>query len=426
MESSDPFAAFDQARKELKKKSRQVRLLLVDLVGSTGYKTRNLDINWVTRLKTFYDTVMKAVGGKGKCKLLGDGILVSFFDDKISAGDIVTLAQKILTEIEEPNKELRGEHSIRVRIVLNCGTVYPFDDDDPQGTPVDKLFRMEKFVPDGCIGLTEEFAKEAGIAKPPIAYLQLKGLPEPKSHGLVVIGHAMTDELRRKLTDTTRFSALWSQPGEDVGAEVNLVGGYIQAETSHVQMGDVNAKLLSLLTLAALGYADRTELFDSSSFPSDVYQQNIISIGGPCNNSLTENLLAGLPVGFEITDDDEDATPLIIKGGQSGRFEAIRDDEGRLTKDWGLFVRMQNPSNRSRRVIIGCGIESPGCEGIIRAFTPDNQHFSELMDKVASLGSGKDGDPLPDFFCVMPFRVEANSHATLPNVQDQTRLIIPL
>jgi hypothetical protein len=426
MTASDPFAGYDELRREFQKKAKNTRLLLVDLASSTAYKAQNPEIIWITRLKKFYEVVTSASASIGTCKLLGDGILVTCDADRMSPKGLYDLAHRILKSVDKLNRDFVGNHKINIRLVLNSGEVFPFDGNDPQGTVVDKLFRMEKFVPDNCIGMTEEFAKDLGLNTTPIARFPLKGLPYPATHGLILSEETMTAAIQRKLRDDSYLAALWAQPGADAAAKIILVGGHIPGGAiSTVQMGDVNAKMQALHVLATLGFAEEIEVCDSSIFQASGYQRNIVAIGGPCFNSVTRNLLAKLPVEFEINDDGND-TPIVIRtGGPQIRLNAEYQSK-KVLADIGLFVRMKNPNNPDRQVIIACGIESPGVEGIVQAFTHENPHFSKLMAKVVALGPSGNGAEIPDFFCVMRIPVELGHRPALPPEDEQVKYIYRL
>ena len=391
MASDDPFSKFEALRHEFENAAKHARMLLVDLVGSTAYKGDHLEINWITRLKKFYDTVVSTMPSSASCKFLGDAVLVTFFDEGVTPNDIMKSADYLLGSIRALNRELPGAHSIKVRIILSSGKVFPFHNVDPQGSAVDKLFRMEKHVPTGCIGMTEEFAREGNYTEDVVARYHLRGLPNPPSHGLLLFGDAATPTVKKKLRDESRVAALWSQPIADESTRTLLVGGHIPGTTiSSVQMGDVNAKLCALRTLTSLDDPPKIEICDSASFPSTGYSQNIVAIGGPCFNTITEHLMAGLPLRFENCDGDDDITPIFVE--QTGcRFNS-ESDNGRLIKDWGVLVRMRNPNEPNRRVIIAAGIESPAVEGIVEAFTCGNPHISSLLEGVIALGPGSDGD----------------------------------
>lgn len=412
---------FSELRDRLKEEIKDGNFLLVDLAGSTIFKTKHHEIDWVTRLRTFYEIVINAVSPLPVCKFLGDAIFVATTNDQHSSEDFVQAAEKTIEAVDQYNHSAPTDHIIQVRVILNSGPAYFFDGDDPQGSAVDKLFRMEKFVPDGCIGMTEEFAARAGKEQKPVAWFPLKGLPKTNGHGLIFLGTHPDDEILSSLVSQSQAAALWGLARENKGL-VYLVGGYIPGEFDNVQVGDMNAKIGALQLLATIG-EPADDFLVSADYPDDAYNKNIITIGGPCHNNVTLKLMEGLPVEFlNIDDPDDDDTPLLDK--QTGNeFKAKRGPHG-LERDCGLFVRCRNPLNPARKIIIASGIESPAVDGIVRAFSPTaNPQFRQLLEEVLKLGSGEDDDPMPEFLCIMEFTVEKNGRAVLPKFNDQIKFI---
>lgn len=423
----DRLPAYESLRDEIRKGSVTRTFMLVDLANSTAFKTKHPEGDWLIRLRTFHQTVLDICEGIGPAKLLGDGVLVHTENAEFPPQAVLEVARKILNALGAKNREtLPGEHAIIVRIILNHGSAFVFENDDPQGTAVDKLFRMEKFVPDGCIGVTEEFAIEANIKDPIVGRFPLKGLPHPEFHSLILVPPLPSQTILAALKTKSLAASLWWLPGFEIES-VNLVGGIIpSSEFYSVHVGDMNAKLNTFQTLVSLGYGDNISNCDSSEFQDRAFGQNVVSVGGPCYNHITRRLMDGLPIAFEnIDSEDDDETPL-IDNSCNKRFCAIKRGKN-LVRDFGVFIRRRNPSNPDRRVIIACGIESPAVDGIVRAFSPNhNTEFRGLMERVAALGPGPDGDPLPEFYCVMEFHVEPNRRVQLPPLREQVAHIFSI
>lgn len=418
MRNDNQFKNFEEVRDQFRHSARKCQFLLVDLIDSTAYKSQNEEINWLTRLKRFYDTTLHVVQDIGNSKLLGDAVLVTCDADKVSAEKFASVAEDILAAISNLNADFPAAHKINIRIIISCGNAYKFSENDPQGSAVDKLFRMEKFVPDNCIGMTEEFARDLGMTTSPIARFPLKGLPIPATHGLHLLRKTASPATLKKLLCDSYLAELWGLHQSKADSKIVLVGGHIpDGSMSTVQMGDVNAKLMALRTLAKLGYADELDICDSSSFQNSAYSSNIVSIGGPCFNGISERLISELPIGFEVSENDKDETPIISKCDNQ-KFSS-QFSKGRITIDYGLFARMKNPFNAESRVIVACGIESPAVEGIIQAFTHDNPHFIDLVSRIIALNS--DQKTIPDFCCVMRIPVEMGHVPRLPPLTDQLR-----
>ena len=110
-------------------------------------------------------------------KYLGDGILVFAKEDCIVPAEFLNFANRVYQKLTETNHNYTDEHAIRARIILGYGSVFLFDENDPQGSAVDKLFRIEKYVPNGCVGMSEEFRQQTQVTNVrSIGRYRLKGL----------------------------------------------------------------------------------------------------------------------------------------------------------------------------------------------------------------------------------------------------------
>lgn len=233
---------------ELEGQVREGNMLLVDLAQSTPFKTLHPEPSWLRRLHAFYETVASALEPHKPTKYLGDGIFAFFEDEQIEAVDLLNRARDILQNIQNLNEtsRFRGEHAIKVRIIISSGPVYLFRDDDPQGTAVDKLFRMEKLVPNENIGMTEEFVKKAGLSQLPlVGRFSLKGLATKGRHALYLdkIADQTLPYEANKIAGESESSELW-WPNSIMDEPVYLVGGYIRPTeewADSVEKGDKDA-----------------------------------------------------------------------------------------------------------------------------------------------------------------------------------------
>lgn len=93
----------------------------------------------------------------------------------------------------------------------------------------------------------------------------------------------------------------------------------------------------------------------SSEFPMDrAIEGNLVLIGGPVHNQLTQRFLDRLSVPFHF----EDYTLVDERTGQ--RFDATIED-GAITSDVALVVLAPNPFNRKNRVALIAGCRTYGC-----------------------------------------------------------------
>ncbi len=340
---------FTTLSNKLKDQLKNGYLILVDLAGATSFKTRHPESIWLDRLVVFYETVRVNLPD-GQIKYLGDGVLGFFEANKISSRELLEKAKNILININELNstRDFLGDHALVVRIILNSGAVYMFSDSDPQGTAVDKLFRMEKFVPDGHIGMTEEFIVKAELNRlEPVGHFILKGLAKGK-HSLYLDTSVNPTKsltpLKTLMAESASADIWWLSDTSD--QPVYLVDGYIppnERSSAVIQIGDKGAVVEALCNLALAGGIQNVKHYVSAQFPDEEINRNIVCIGGPCYNSITNRLMkdSDLPVYFEGLESEDDETPLVhSETGQT--FKKLYDDMGRLTKDWGLSLCVNN------------------------------------------------------------------------------------
>ncbi len=193
-EIEDQIADIQNTYNNLQKTAKTGTLMLVDLANSTAFKNRHPEPTWLKRLLEFRQAVLLGLGNQSPSKFLGDGVLCFFPDDNPPAAQVPSIAKKILSEIRETNKrhQYSAEYFLEARIVLDYGKVYLFDRgdgqiNDPQGSSVDRLFRVEKYILQGCIGFTEPFAEKAGLQDSfSIGRYRLKGLGDARNKILLL------------------------------------------------------------------------------------------------------------------------------------------------------------------------------------------------------------------------------------------------
>ena len=408
-------SSYDQLSGELQQQACRYHFLLIDLAGSTAFKTENPELTWVTRLETFYSLVSSLLNEAAYFKFLGDGVFASYPADAFSADKILEVSNAILQHIKDANGSGKFNPMI-ARLVLNTGVAFPLKGSDPHGTAVDKLFRLEKRVPDGAIGMTAEFVEQLSSPNAiEVGSVYLKGLgTEPHSLWIDKIFEPSANRLEELRTESSA-AAIWLLSGSNA-EPIHLIGGFIPPEEqqtySVVQLGDRDASVQALYNLAAYCSVQQVRLFTSLDFSDDKLTGNVVCVGGPCFNRITRRFMeeANLPLGFEDIDGDEDLTPLVNRRTNTV-FNKELDGSGRLIRDWGLFARFRNPFNESNRVIIACGIESSAVSGIVQLLTPSaNPSFVRFVNALPKDDSGQ----LADFCCAVPFSV--NPLTGVPNI----------
>lgn len=418
-------------KKAIKGKAVKGSLVLVDLIDSTAYKTKNGEGEWLTRLVAFQDAVKSALGPLKPTKFLGDGILGFYKPSEIAPAKLREKAEKILEEIRQLNsaEAYRGDHIVHVRVVLGYGEVFLFEGKDPQGTAVDKVFRIEKYVPADCIGMVQEFVD---VAKPtqaePVGRYHLKGLAEGR-HQLYILG-SVDDKANVVLNLARKRAALYDIWDLGLAGEgkIYLISGHIPPEEKQpatIQIGDNQAVIQAYKNLARVGRLENVEVLTSLNVHEEYLKENVVCIGGPYWNNVTLRFMQEIksPFIFDFGAPD-DRTP-IVNCLNSEQYEATRSGD-RLTRDAGFLGRFPNPMNPERHVILACGIESPSVAGIIEAFSENQSHFLKLHDAILSAGQPK-GAPrndIPPFFARMEFKVEYNGNVHMPTAEGQVSNIL--
>lgn len=433
MSNSETVNAKIQSLNELSESIRATAvkgtLLLVDLVGSTAYKTKNGEANWLARLRDFQTATAAALYPIKPAKYLGDGILVFFREDAIGPDDCLQKARAVQDSIRTLNisRGYKADHLIQIRQVLNYGEVFLFDGDDPQGSAVDKLFRMEKHVPDNCIGFTNEFKGRLlnGDCCVDAGKFRLKGLASGK-HPLFIDNDDTRSFGKNPIAAARRVAAmndLWDI-GRDGSGTIFLVTGNIPPTADHpslIHAGDKHASLMALRHLSQVGRLDDVRFMESHEVRDEHLQENLVLIGGPYWNQVTRRLMTEVcaPFVFDFSDNNTDETPLL--DAETGDNHCGKWSCGRLCHDVGLFARLQNPYNEDRHVILVAGIETSSVQGILEVFSDSQIEFLKLMDHLRRMSAEMGfNDSIHPFFAAVHFEVDFTGKACSPNFSAQT------
>ncbi len=429
---AEGIRSLEKIRQEVERCSVEGSLLVVDLVDSTPYKTRNGEAAWLSRLIDFKDAVKRAIKPLLPTKCLGDGILGFYEVEKLQPAQLLQAAKQILNEIHRVNQErpYRAEHAMHVRVVLSQGRVFLIDGGDPQGSAVDKLFRIEKYVPGDCIGMTEEFRNKVDTPDCTLAgRYRLKGLADGR-HRLFLI-EPVGESAFTRIDKARRRAALhdiWDLGSAGEG-KVFLVTGYIPPEEGQpcmIQIGDKEATIIAYKNLCFAGRLEDAEEMTSHDVRDWHLRENVVCIGGPYWNQITCKFMREIrsPFVFDFSSPADDRTPLV--DCLTNKIYAASWSGARLSRDCGFFARFKNPFNPERHVILACGIETPAVMGMLLAFSEDQNDFLKLHEAIlrgVAPGDTSTGE-LPDFFALMEFRVEYNGSVHLPTAADQIKRVV--
>jgi hypothetical protein len=387
-------------------------LLLIDLSDSTAFKTKHPEAVWLPRLQHFYAAVSRRLPRGIKRKYLGDGILVYLPKEVVPPRKVPGLAKGILEMVakEGAKRSYVEEYSLRCRVVLDFGTVFLLDGADPQGTPVDRLFRAEKFVPAGAVGFSAAFRQAAGIANAfPIGKHLLRGVAKDRQE-LFLLQEPQGDA-RQQVEEEREHSALedlWGL-GPDPAEPVHVIGGRIllsDQQPYSVHSGDKDAAVIVARCLARIGRIEECHFQTCAEFSEESYRSNVICIGGPDFNSVTERFMAECRLRFGFV---WRGLTCRLQDRTTGSWWGVRREQGRVTRDAGFFAKCTNPFDERREVILLCGIETYGVLGAAQLLTgrANNPRFFDLYERILAMNvRRRQGGAPRNFSVVSEFGVE--------------------
>ncbi|MHC4155074.1 MAG: hypothetical protein ACYST6_09155 [Planctomycetota bacterium] len=146
------------------------------------------------------------------------------------------------------------------------------------------------------------------------------------------------------------------------------------------------------------------------------YAENLILIGGPDYNKVVRELMDLTPFEFEEREGD---TVLVDKRTKES-YESKRNAEGRIVTDYGFFLKMQNPHNADKKVVMLNGIHTYGVYGAAKCFLSQDEHEVGIAPANCAAVLDRFGDD-PTFAVVLEVRTMGNKVGT-PRVE-KTRLM---
>lgn len=108
----------------------------------------------------------------------------------------------------------------------------------------------------------------------------------------------------------------------------------------------------------------------SDSLSADVFNSNVVVLGGPHNNSVTRDLMKAIGASFTYAEDDNALS--LRTEAQLVTLRSVSDANGILERDVGYFGWFLNPFNRKNRVVMCHGCHTFGTLGASVAFSDSN------------------------------------------------------
>jgi len=94
----------------------------------------------------------------------------------------------------------------------------------------------------------------------------------------------------------------------------------------------------------------------SSTFARDSYKDHLVVVGGPVNNTCCSDLLAHISTKCSFGENLEFVVPCL----SNQTYEAAYDQEQNPIKDYGAVIRMVNPFDKSKDVLLVVGCDTFG------------------------------------------------------------------
>lgn len=126
---------------------------------------------------------------------------------------------------------------------------------------------------------------------------------------------------------------------------------------------DADAASKIVATLGLLYPAARLRHAYSSGFPTEMYKETIICVGGPLHNRSTKQLLSNFPT---IRFDE-----FSLIAPDNNIYETEYDDADVPIEDYGLIIRARNPYDEVHDVIILAGCDTYGVLAAALAISAD-------------------------------------------------------
>lgn len=154
---------------------------------------------------------------------------------------------------------------------------------------------------------------------------------------------------------------------------------------------DADALFDSTIGLTNLYPGTKVKRLYSIDFSENDYQNNdLLVIGGPDSNRIAEEILDEIDSSFPFSYDEiEEPDFFELRDKNSGQIYRRKYDGETLTADFGFFLKVPNPYNTNKNVIIITGIGAEGTFGCSKALPFEGiflyqyyvDNFSKIADK---------------------------------------------
>lgn len=324
-------------------------------------------------------------------------------------------------------------------------------EDARYGEPLPSAIREEIRYADLCIfdisGRVSNVFYELGFAHgmgKPVITLEQGSSPPPSDLADVLIGHyASMAELRsilgERLNAIIRETALkqvrgtrrpshrcfWFEPTvRDIhivcAGETELTRFATPTATDYLNIDtfDDRDALFEVATFLARAYPDtKIHRHIAGQHSNDILDGNLVVLGGPRNNAVTNDLSSLVQCNYRYT---EDKSALEIISGSSGIRLEPRIDDGLLVEDVAYFGYFLNPFNQTHRIVMSHGLHTFGTLGSALAFADGHQ---AILNRSKLFGTNPELD-LTRFECGLRVPILRARRIAVPQLEDELTAII--
>ena len=357
----------------------------VDLSNSSQFKMLfpSPDI-WFERLYSFMEivkSVARKVLDKPFIKFLGDGVLIFQREDEVNPKKYVEFTEELAKRVASVNEKRYSPKpwTIEFKCSLDYGSdIYVLENGDPQGTAIDRAYRIADYLMPNMIGASKEFYNHVGGRNRGIFTLAgkayLKGVSEQwqEIYALNTI-KGFVQELNQEQKKRETLIDIWEMGKAD--KPIWVVSGAIRDETGEdedtytLQHGDSNALIEIIHTLSKI-YPDReVKIVNSQEYLKQngpAFDNDIVCVSGPAYNLVTERIVEKLRSHIHFESDKthlpkyDDSILVYSEKGRRFPYSTERDKNGRITSDVAFFAKIKDAFANGRYLYLMMGNETQG------------------------------------------------------------------
>jgi hypothetical protein len=182
-----------------------------------------------------------------------------------------------------------------------------------------------------------------------------------------------------------KLGPLWGFRGVE---RLYVVSGSISDVRQEVRdailMGpDADAANECIAALRFLRPRTRVVRMYSPSFPDEMLKENVVAVGGPVNNPVTEKVMQ--PLSRIVKFDAALILHDLLAGSQ---FETKYSDGNTVERDYGLILKLPNPMRIGGELLVLAGCDTHGVLAAARAISPHPDGTGTSHAIRAQLGFG--------------------------------------